>query len=356
MPAPDAQKPQGHKLVIVTGSGRSGTSTAAGTLKKLGLYVPQPEVRADSSNPRGFFEPRWAVDFHKRLLKEAHVRTLDARPDALAAVEAVTERPDVKTELIAWLETQLQGPQIVVKDPRAFWFKSLWTQVSNSMGLSPAFLTMLRHPAEVVGSRDMHYMKKKDEEWRHARETGHVAGWVNVVLTNERASRGQQRAFAHYTDLISDWRSTMTGVGRHLDLTFNSDLGAGEPHEVDDFIDVTLRRAQVTWADLDIPDGLRDLAENVWQGLDALSSDPADAEAMARLDKLRESYATMHAQSAALVHDHIDAKKRRVRERMARHYEQELARRSLKALPRRAARRVVPASVVRRVRELRAAR
>ena len=56
------------KLVLVTGSGRSGTSTVSGTLKMLGCYVPQPEVKADSSNPRGFFEPRWAVDVQTRLL------------------------------------------------------------------------------------------------------------------------------------------------------------------------------------------------------------------------------------------------------------------------------------------------
>ena len=33
-------------LVLVSGSGRSGTSSLAGTLKRLGLHVPQPEVEA----------------------------------------------------------------------------------------------------------------------------------------------------------------------------------------------------------------------------------------------------------------------------------------------------------------------
>ena len=56
------------RLVIVVGSGRSGTSTVAGTLKYLGLRVPPPEIAPNETNPRGFFEPRWVVDFHKREL------------------------------------------------------------------------------------------------------------------------------------------------------------------------------------------------------------------------------------------------------------------------------------------------
>ncbi len=43
-----------RRVVFVVGSGRSGTSTMAGTLQTLGLHVPQPEVVADATNPKGF--------------------------------------------------------------------------------------------------------------------------------------------------------------------------------------------------------------------------------------------------------------------------------------------------------------
>ena len=39
---------------------------AAGILGQLGFHIPQPEVQADDTNPRGFGEPRWVVDFHSR--------------------------------------------------------------------------------------------------------------------------------------------------------------------------------------------------------------------------------------------------------------------------------------------------
>ena len=48
---PDAQP--GTPLVLVSGSGRSGTSSLAGALKRLGLHVPQPAVAASETNPRG---------------------------------------------------------------------------------------------------------------------------------------------------------------------------------------------------------------------------------------------------------------------------------------------------------------
>ena len=70
------------KLVLVTGSGRSGTSSVAGTLKRLGLYIPQPEVETDERNPRGYYEPLWLAELQKRLLNPIPVRTIDSRPNA----------------------------------------------------------------------------------------------------------------------------------------------------------------------------------------------------------------------------------------------------------------------------------
>ena len=45
------------RVVVVAGSGRSGTSTIAGVLKSVGLRIPPPEVPGNRTNPRGFFEP-----------------------------------------------------------------------------------------------------------------------------------------------------------------------------------------------------------------------------------------------------------------------------------------------------------
>jgi hypothetical protein len=323
-PAP-ATGPDGVLLVIVTGSGRSGTSTVAGTLKMLGSYVPQPEIAPNEANPRGYFEPKWTVAFHKKVLAEAGVRTLDGRPVARELMQPVTRREDLLAELREWFATQLQAQQVrqvVVKDPRIVWLRDMWSTVAADLGAETRWLTMLRHPAEVVGSRDRHYLAGADDGRRLARETANLAGWVNVGLTNEHASRGDRRVFVHYTDMISDWRSAMSAVADRLGLRYDADLSAGEHHPVDDFIDGGLRRVQVTLDDLDVPANLRAIAETVWAGLDALARDPQDRGAMSSLDRAREDYDQLFVHSAALVQDATDFAildtRRRVRRNVTR--------------------------------------
>jgi len=344
-------------LVVVTGSGRSGTSTVAGALKMLGCYVPQPEIAPNDANPRGYFEPKWAVEYHKKVLARAGIRTLDGRPEAQALMDPVTADAELLEELRTWFEVQLadrgDADQVVVKDPRTFWLRELWLQAAGALGVSTAWLTMLRHPAEVVGSRDMHYLKDADAHRRLARETGNLAGWVNVALTNERTSRGHRRVFVHYGDLITDWRASMTRIADRLDLHYDTDLASGEHHPVDDFIDATLRRSQLTLDDLDVPADLRRLAEGVWQALDMLAADPDDHDAMARLDALRAEYDQLYTHAVALAQDHTSSTVEETRQRVRRRVTKEL-RAQQAAAP---AAGPAPASLPRRlVRRLRAAR
>lgn len=335
MPPEPASAPDEHavKLVVVTGSGRSGTSTVAGALKMLGSYVPQPEISPNDANPRGYFEPKWAVAYHKKVLAEAGVRTLDGRPVATDLMRPVTGREDLLRELRDWFSTQMQGSQVVVKDPRIVWLRDMWSSVASDLGANTVWLTMLRHPAEVVGSRDRHYLAAADDVRRLARETANLAGWVNVGLANERSSRGDRRAFVHYSDLIGDWRSTMSALSDRLGLTYDVGLTDGRHHQVDDFIDVGLRRVQVTLDDLDVPATLRRIAERVWTGLDALSRDPDDAEAARTLDLMRTEYDQLFVHSTALVQDVTDfavletrrQTQRKVTRRLTREFERRLA-------------------------------
>ena len=77
----DARLPD-RRLVLVVGSGRSGTSTVSGAMKMLGMHVPQPEIPSDKHNPRGYFEPAWVIAFHKRQLARAGLVPREARPDS----------------------------------------------------------------------------------------------------------------------------------------------------------------------------------------------------------------------------------------------------------------------------------
>lgn len=299
----DSATPTGT-LVLVTGTGRSGTSTIAGSLHHLGLHVPGPYLGANESNPKGFFESTWAVRFHKRITAAARINDFDSRPGALQrAHDAVT--PQMRSRLVSFLAEQSAGrSQMVVKDPRSVWAQQLWKQAAAEVGLDIVFLSMLRHPAEVVGSRISYYATKGDDDQQRRYETFSVARWVNNTLISERETRGERRTFVPYTDLLGDWRPVMARVGTELGLTFDTDLSARKQHPVDDFIDPALRRHTVTWEDLGVPDQLRELAEQVWQDHMVLCEHGGvDEEVSGRLDDLGRRYEQMFTEAASISHD-----------------------------------------------------
>ncbi|MDZ5660587.1 sulfotransferase family protein [Nocardioides sp. S-58] len=307
---PDVQP--GTPLVLVSGSGRSGTSSLAGTLKRLGLHVPQPEVEASETNPRGFYEPQWVIDFHKRHLKELALFNIDSRPAAVDLVAAHVASGVPTAELREWLAGQLAlprsgGDQIVVKDPHAFWFAEVWERVSAEVGADLRWLTALRHPAEVVGSRDIAYLSSQSEDLRLTKETSNVAGWVHAALLTELAGRDTRRAFVRYADLLADWRSALTPVQEQLDLDLDADLSSTAHHPVDDFIEPTMRKSQLTWDDVRTPDWLREMAEEVWQLLGVLTDKPHDAATQQRLDEIHADYTARYADAVALTFDHTRA-------------------------------------------------
>lgn len=265
------------------------------------------------SNPKGFYEPRWVIGFHRRRLASLAIHNIDARPGAVFLVEELLADEGIRDQLRRWLGKQLDDAPLVIKDPHAFWFLSLWKDVARDLGVDLRLLTALRHPAEVVGSRDIAYGSKRTETMRQVKETSNVAGWINAALLTEQAGRPIPRAFIRYPDLVSDWRTSLGRVGDQLELHFNADLTSRRHHEVDDFIDVDLRRSRLTWDDLNVPGYLRAMGEEVWQLVSRMVEHPVDASAMQRLDQLREEYDQMFNEAVALSFDHTKAEvKKRV--------------------------------------------
>ncbi|MEX0426468.1 sulfotransferase family protein [Nocardioides sp. DS6] len=288
-------------VLFVAGAGRSGTSTVAGALSRLGFAVPQPEVPPDESNPRGFYEPQWVVDFHERVLEDIGIRVNDARPEAVDRAAVASARSDLFDELTEWL-APYAADRIVVKDPRSFWLHELWRRAIVKTGMEAVFLTMLRHPAEVAKSRDTHYLACRDAELRRARETTNVASWCHGILVTERATRDDRRTFVPYADLMSDWRAALRRVDEQLGLGVMTDVEETH-HANDDFIDTALYRSKVTWDDLSVPAEVTALADEVWETVNLLVSDPGDAAAMARMDELHARYDRLYALARDLMLD-----------------------------------------------------
>lgn len=295
------------RLVLITGTGRSGTSTMSGTLHHLGLHVPGPHLGANESNPKGFYESKWAVKFHKDIATAARIHDFDGRPQAFERCRgAIT--PELRSRLRDFLVREsAEHDQVVVKDPRSVWAQALWREVATEVGLEIGYISMLRHPAEVVGSRTTYYANPDDEAKRRSYETFNVARWVNSSVISERETRGQTRAFVSYVDLLTDWRPVLTALAEDFGLRYDVDVAAGEPSAVDDFIDPGLRRHQVTWEELSVPADLRDVAQRIWEDLEALAKGRGVDETASRdLDVQGERYRQLFASAADIAHDALE--------------------------------------------------
>jgi hypothetical protein len=297
-----------RRIAFVVGSGRSGTSTMSGTLQALGMYVPQPEVASDATNPKGFGEPRWIVDFHERLLNRVRVQTADARPQAWFDTGRPAMREVFRNELHDWLEGQFARAEgaaagekptseLVVKDPRLVWFLGMWRGAAIRCRATPTYITMLRPVTEVVGSKQRYYAGKPSRTG----EVSRTAGWVNVMLHTERATRDSQRAFVRYADLLDDWTVPVFDLGERLHYAGVQRASAQDLRKVHSFIDPSLRRVQLTWDDLTVPARLQEIAQETWAALDRLADKDGDTpELQATLDELREAYTDYYAEAELL--------------------------------------------------------
>jgi hypothetical protein len=294
--------PSTRSLVLVVGSGRSGTSAFSGILQRLGYHVPTPEVPADSTNPKGFAESKWVVDFHTALLKLARVQTADARPSAWADTAAVSgER--AASALRTFLRRQFAlSDHVLIKDPRLPWFLPLWRRCSTELGVSPRFVATLRHPAAVVASKSQNY-----GPWQG--DASRAAGWLNTMLYVERATRDGLRVFVRYEDLLTDWTKAVASVADKVQLDVIADASPGAIRAADAFVDQRLQRVAASWSGLQVPEPLLDQVEQAWRLLERLGDKDAKqpVDVSTELDCARERYIAYYRQAEAVAESSINA-------------------------------------------------
>ena len=200
---------------------------------------------------------------------------------------------------------------MVVKDPRSLWVPWLWEQVADELGVQMSFLTMIRHPAEVVGSRSTYYGAGRTDEEAWKFRVANLCSWVNGNLGVERQTRGKKRAVVRFNDLLTDWRSVILSIADDFDLTLATGPDDDGPGRVDEFIDPTLRRHEPVWDDMGMPAELVELAEGVWSGMCTLAdSGGHDDAAHARMDDLGERYSRYMLTAQAVARDTTTASAR----------------------------------------------
>jgi hypothetical protein len=294
-----------RRLVLVVGPYRSGTSLFTGILGQLGFRVPQPEVKADDTNPRGFSEPRWVVDFHTRLMKARRVTVLDARPAAWEITADAAQDDAAFADLRSWVAVQFVGADsVVVKDPRIGWFLPLWLRCAEDLGVEASFVTMLRQPPQVLSSARQWY-----GTWQT--DASRAAAWVNVTLHTELATRAARRAFVRYDALLENWSKEISRVAALLDLPWLADVERTGNAAVEGFVEPALHRETVGWDEVSVPVALRTQADHVWD-LVTTFAQPGNGdreEVRAFLDEARAAYVKLYEEAEAIAQSSVTAVK-----------------------------------------------
>jgi hypothetical protein len=144
-------------MIIITGSGRSGTSAVARLIHEAGIDVGRDLIEADESNAEGYFEERPVIELNDHILKDVGMDEWFAVASREELLTAARARGDEMRALAvnatpAW------------KDPRFCWTLEAWMEVLPS---KPRVIVCLRSPAEVVASTLRYYGQVSDEARRH---------------------------------------------------------------------------------------------------------------------------------------------------------------------------------------------
>lgn len=185
----------GKVAVLVLGMHRSGTSSLAGLLDRLGCKGPATPMPADQSNAKGYFESLPIFRLNDAILKAAGSQWNDWRPlhPDWHLSPRFGEFRD-KAQLI--LKEEFNDASLIyLKDPRICLLLPFWQEVLLKMGYRSVFLNTYRNPLDVAAS-----LKK-----RNNMDPGlSLLVWLRHVLEAERQSRGKIRFFTSYENVLQN--------------------------------------------------------------------------------------------------------------------------------------------------------
>ena len=273
-------KPLAKAAVVVLGMHRSGTSSLAGTLVKLGLRAPKTLMQEHWSNERGFFESNALWHLNDAILASAGSSWDDWRAFN-PAWSLSAEAEEFEERAIATLNEEYGAARfIMVKDPRICRMTPFWARVFERSGYAVHIILPVRSPLEVASSlrlRDGFPTSKG------------LLLWLRHVLDAEAASRQSPRVVLHWPDFLADWRLGMARASEQTGLVWPK-LSDRTAAEIDRFLAPTMRHNVVDAGTLAAHPDVNDWVEEAYGAMVALAADPASNSARQRLDDVRAAF------------------------------------------------------------------
>jgi len=285
-PAADRAGAEGRPVMLfVLGMGRSGTSALTRVVSLCGATLPPGMLGADEGNPRGYWEPRAALQLNEKFLYRHGSSYFD--PTLRLQAEGALgdeETADFIARIRAYFQTLPAAPVVVIKVLHISVLAGMWFEAARQAGFDVAAVIAVRDPQEVVASLSK-FMKASPQLSSGL--------WLKYNLLAERDTRRLPRVFVDYANFLDDWRREMKRISGALPI----DLGAVDEGAVEEFLDHGLRR-QRECGPVSEPFGTDWLSVS-YEALRAAARDePWDASV---LDRVFEEYrATEHGFRTAL--------------------------------------------------------
>ena len=140
-------------MLLITGSGRSGTSAVAQLLHEAGLSVGHDLLESDEHNAEGYFEERMVIMINDAILKAAGIGEWFTTATREQIRGAAVQYAD-------YMRDQVKVATPVWKDPRFSWTLEAWLPMLPE---PPRIIVCLRSPAEVVASTLAYFAQGGDD-------------------------------------------------------------------------------------------------------------------------------------------------------------------------------------------------
>jgi hypothetical protein len=267
--------------IVISGMHRSGTSSIAGVVAKLGATVPSGQLlAARPDNPRGFFESEKINVLNDRILADSGTYWSDWRAvnNDWQSNPKFPEFLEAASRVLA--EEYGTSRFIFLKDPRFSKILPFWVLALANAGFKTCHVIPVRHPEEVAASLGkLHTLPR----------TVAKLTWVRHLLDAELYSRGQPRIFIFWDDLLDDWERTAVDMANRFNITWPS-LTDQVRTEIEEFLGRDLRHhREPAGGDADIHLG-NDYLDKTYAALRLFSRDPDSAKAAAAFDAIRADF------------------------------------------------------------------
>lgn len=218
--------------ILVLGMHRSGTSALTGMLSLLDVYLGSELMEADFGNEKGYFENTEFYRINEKLFFEC-----DSSWDDIFYNEEKLENIQNTDRLKKIIEKEFRYSNIfAIKDPRLAFLFPIYKKVLEDLNINIKIVIPYRNPLEVASSlhtRDGISMEKG------------MLLWSYYFLLAEVYSRGNQRVFVSFDELIKKPQESIAKISQFLNIDLNNKFSIYQK-DIEIFLEPNLKHHNIS--------------------------------------------------------------------------------------------------------------